>query len=123
MTSTFRSTALLACCLTALSLAAEAQTAAPAATAVQVPQIECQSPGFAPLDKAGSDMTRFSKRVDEYKICVNAYVKSTGAKSNEYADQARAYGDAANKAIEDYNAYITKLNESTKSDKSGTTKN
>ncbi len=53
---------------------------------------------------------------------MNTYVKATGGKSNEYNEQAKAYNEAANKAIEDYNAYITKLNESTKSDKSGASK-
>jgi len=119
MTSMFRSVASLGL-LAVLPLAAPAQTAAPA---VQVPAMECENPGSAPLDKASPQMGRFSKKVEDYKICVNAYVKVTGAKSNEFADQAKAYNEAANKAIDDYNTYVTKLNEATKSDKSGTTKN
>ena len=124
MTSTFRSAASLASASLALlaifPFAAQAQTLA---TAVPVPAMDCENPGSAPLDKASPQMGRFTKKVDDYKTCVNAYSKATGAKSNEYADQAKAYNEAANKAIEEYNAYVTKLNESTKSDKSGTTKN
>ena len=119
MTSTFRSAASIAL-LAALPFAVQAQSAT---TAVQVPAMDCENPGSAPLDKASPQMGRFTKKVDDYKNCVNAYVKVTGGKSNELADQSKAYNEAANKAIEDYNAYIVKLNESTKSDKSGTTKN
>ena len=115
MTSTFRSAASVAL-LAALPFAVHAQTTA---TPVQVPAMECENPGSAPLDKASPQMGRFSKKVEDYKNCVNAYVKVTGGKSNELSDQARAYNEAANKAIDDYNVYIVKLNESTKSDKSG----
>ena len=126
MTPPVRSLALRATCVACLALtsvAARAQTAPSAAAVAQVPANDCQDPGSAPLNRAGPEMTRFSKRVEEYKVCTNKYVTAQGAKSNELADQARAYGDAANKAIDDYNTYINKLNEQTKSDKSGTTKN
>lgn len=117
MTSTIRSAAFLAS-LTLFPFAAHAQ----ATTAVQVPAMDCENPGAAPLDKNSPQMGRFAKKVEDYKVCVNTYVKATGGKSNEYNEQAKAYNEAANKAIEDYNAYITKLNESTKTDKSGASK-
>ena len=116
MTSPFRSTtpsAWLAslALLAVLPIAVHAQTAA---ATVQVPGPDCENPGAAPLDKNSPQMGRFTKKVEDYKTCVNAYVKVTGGKSNEYADQAKAYNAAANKAIEEYNAYIVKLNESQK---------
>jgi hypothetical protein len=122
MTFPIRSVAVLATCF-AMTSVAHAQTPASAAAMAQVPVNVCQDPGNAPLDRASPDMTRFAKRVEEYKLCTNKYVTEQGAKSNELADQARAYGEAANKAIDDYNTYINKLNEQTKSDKSGAKKN
>lgn len=115
-----RSTALFTVGLLALcALPARGQQgqAATAAAAAAVPAMDCPVPGFAPLDKSGTEMTRFQKRVDEYKVCVNKYAAANGAKANELADQSRAHADAANKAIDDYNAYVTKLNESSKSTK------
>lgn len=120
--STIRSAVALTGCLTVLcSLSAFAQQ--PAAPAVDVPPMTCVSPGSAPIDRASPSMTRFSKRVEEYKVCVNQYTAMVGAKANDLAAQSRAYSDAANKAIDDYNAYIIALNESTKSTKSGAEKN
>ena len=121
--SLIRSATLLTFCLTAVcSIDAMAQQPAPGAPVVVAP-MDCPNPGSPPLDKASPGMARFSKRVEEYKVCVNKYAAANGAKANEFADQARAYSDAANKAIDDYNAYVTQLNESTKSDKSGDKKN
>lgn len=117
MTSTIRSLALAAS-LAVFPFAVHAQ----ATTAVQVPAMDCENPGAAPLDKNSPQMGRFAKKVEDYKVCVNAYVTVTGGKSNELNEQAKAYNEAANKAIEDYNAYITKLNESTKVDKTGASK-
>lgn len=124
MTPNTRSTALIAVCLAGLlASSAHAQQPAPATTpSVDVPPMTCTVPGSPPLDRAGSDMGRFQKRVDDYKVCVNQYTQSTGAKANEYAAQSRAYADAANKAIDDYNTYVTALNEATKSTKGGTGK-
>ena len=115
MKLTIRSAASLSASLTVL-FAASAHAQQPAAT-VEVPSMNCPSPGSPPLDRASPDMARFQKRVDEYKVCVNQYASTTGAKANEYAAQSRAWSDAANKAIDDYNAYVTKLNEATKSTK------
>ncbi len=98
---------------------AVAQTAPAAAPTVTVPAMNCDNPGTAPLDRAGSQMTRFIKRVDDYKLCVNAYTAAQGAKAQEYAAMSRAYEDAANKAIDGYNEYINALNAATKSDKPG----
>lgn len=95
-----------------------AQTPA-AAPDVVVPQMNCENPGTAPLDRAGAAMTRFIKRVEDYKVCVNAYTAAQSAKANEYAAMSRAYGDAANKAIDGYNDYINALNASQKSDRNG----
>ena len=118
MTITIRSTARLLAALAAVSsFAALAQTAA------EPPTMNCPNPGSSPLDRASPDMNRFQKRVEEYKVCVNTYAASTGAKANDYAAQSKTWSDAANKAIDDYNAYVTKLNEATKSPKGGAEKN
>lgn len=121
MTSNIRPFASLTVLALLLASAAQAQQpAAPAAAPnVDVPAMSCVNPGSPPLDRAGSDMTRFSKRVEDYKVCINEYTRSTGAKANELAAQSRAYADAANKAIDDYNTYVTALNEKTKSPTSG----
>lgn len=97
----------------ALSFApARAQTTPPA---VAVPQMQCEKPGDSPgVDPSPTQMNRFQKRVDDYKVCVNDYAKTTGAKANEYAELARAHANAANTAIEGYNAYVTELNEKVK---------
>ncbi len=124
--SSIRSAAFLSASLVLAALpSAHAQQPAPTppTTAVTVPPMTCESPGAAPIGPPGPSFTRFQKRVDDYKVCVNQYAAAAGAKSNEFADQARAYADAANKAIDSYNAYVTALNESTKSTKSGAEKN
>ena len=116
--SSIRSLAALSASVTMLCAvpSAIAQQPAPAAAAVVVPPMNCENPGAVPIGPQGPAMTRFQKKVDDYKICVNQYVAATGAKSNEFNEQARVYRDAANKAIDDYNAYVTKLNEATKTD-------
>ena len=81
-----------------------------------VPPMACENPGNPPANSSPA-MARFQKKVDEYKVCVNDYAKTTGAKANEYADAARAYSNAANEAIDGYNTYIKALNEKTNSTK------
>lgn len=117
-----RSIAAASACLAGL-LATSAPAQQPAPTpAVEVPAMTCPSPGGLPVDRGGAEMGRFQKRVDDYKVCVNEYTKATGAKANEYAAQSRAYAEASNKAIDDYNAYVTGLNEASKAGKAGSAK-
>ncbi len=108
--------ALLA--LFALPLHAQQTTTAPVApatTTVAVPPMQCEKPADAPLlEPSSAQLKRFQKQVDDYKTCVNEYSRSMGAKSNEAADQARAFAAAANGAIDNYNAYVTDLNARTK---------
>lgn len=119
-----RSAALLTACLAAFAAqVAVAQQPAPTPAAVEVPPSTCKDPGFVPIDKASPEMGRFQKRVDEYKVCVQAYVQANRVKSNEFEVQARAYADAANKSIDEYNTYVNGLNDATKTTKSGATKN
>lgn len=118
MTTILRSAAALSACL--LAVAAVPSHAQQPASSADVPVLNCTNPGFPPLDRASPEMGRFQKRVDAYKVCVNDYTKTVGAKSNELAAQAQVYSDAANKAIDDYNTYVTSLNEKTKSTKSST---
>ncbi len=97
--------------LTLFALSAHAQQPAPAASTVVVPPMQCEKPADTPLlDPSSTHIKRFQKQVDDYKLCVNEYSRVMGAKSNEYADQARAYAAAANSAIDDYNTYVTALN-------------
>jgi hypothetical protein len=85
---------------------------APAAPAMPtIPPMQCEKPGNPPLDQ--QQMLRFGKRVDEYKLCVNEYARQMGTKGNEYADIARAYTNAANGAVDQYNEYVKDLNEKT----------
>lgn len=108
MNPTFRSSIALATLVVAGAVQpASAQDAA----AVVVAPMNCPKPGdFAPVDRASPEMTRFQKRLEEYKNCVFAYTKTNGAKASDFAAQSRAYADAANGAIDDYNAYVTELN-------------
>ena len=106
---------LSACAAAVFALSAHAQqtapTPAPTASAVAVPPMQCEKPGDNPgIDPSQAQINRFQKKVDDYKLCVNGYAKTTGEKSNELADMARAYAAAANGAIEEYNAYVTALN-------------
>ncbi len=121
--SSIRSAALLTACFAAVcAQGAAAQQAAAATAAVEVPPSTCTKPGFVPLDKSSPDMGRFQKRFDEYKICVQAYAETNRAKSEEIGAQARAYSDAGNKAIDEYNTYVNALNDANKA-KPGATKN
>lgn len=117
-----RLVSLSACAAAALALSAHAQQSTPtppvpAASAVVVPPMQCEKPGDnAGIEPNQAQINRFQKKVDDYKLCVNGYAKSMGAKSNEFADMARTYAAAANGAIEEYNAYVTSLNAKFKSD-------
>jgi hypothetical protein len=94
-----------------------AQDPAPAPAPLAAPPMDCQKPGdFAPLDRSSPEAGRFQKKLEEYKVCVGAYARTNGAKANELAAQSRVYSDAANKAIDDYNAYVTQINDKTKAD-------
>ena len=108
-------TSLSACAAAVFALSAYAQQGAPApvlaAGAVVVPPMQCDKPGDnAGIEPSQAQVNRFQKKVDDYKLCVNGYAKTMGAKSNEHADMARTYAAAANGAIEEYNAYVTALN-------------
>ena len=109
-------TASLAFFAAVFALPAGAQQAAPApASAVVVPPMSCDKPADTPLlNPSSSHIQRLQKQIETYKLCVNEYSRSMGAKSNEAADQARAYAAAANGAIDDYNTYVTALNERAK---------
>lgn len=119
---------LSACVAAVFALSAHAQQGAPApasastpaASAVAIPAMQCEKPGDNPgIEPNQAQINRFQKKVDDYKLCVNAYAKSTGAKANEFADSARAYSAAANGAIEEYNAYVTALNAKAKGESGG----
>lgn len=110
---------LSACAAAVVALSAHAQQSAPvpappptpSAGAVAVPPMQCDKPGDnAGIEPNQAQINRFQKKVDDYKLCVNGYAKSMGAKSNEFAEMARTYAAAANGAIEEYNAYVTALN-------------
>ncbi len=97
-----------------VAASATAQQPAPAA-AVDVPPINCEKPTPL-LEESPSNATiaRQQKRLEAYKNCVNDYVKTNSEKAQELVGQANAYRDAANKAIDQYNAYATELNARTK---------
>ena len=94
-----------------VATSAHGQAASDAPPVANVPPMQCEKPGNPPLDQA--QMLRFGKRVDEYKLCVNEYARTMGAKGNEYADIARVYTNAANGAVDQYNEYVKDLNEKT----------
>lgn len=116
MMFTLRSVVSLSACLTlAAAVPARAQPAPAPAAAVEVAPNTCVKPGDAPpVDRTGTELPKFQKRLDAYKACVNEYAAANGAKANDFAAQSRAYSAAANKAIEDYNAYVTMLNDAAK---------
>jgi hypothetical protein len=100
-----------------LLLALTAPSYAQEPTTVAAPPVDCQKPGdFAPLDRSSPEAAKFQKKLEEYKNCVGVYARTNGAKANELAAQSRVYSDAANKSIDDYNAYVVQLNEKTKAD-------
>lgn len=107
---------VLAAALVACASAASAQQAASGSTNPSaVPAMNCEKPGdSAGIEPSNAQQQRFQKKVDAYKVCVNDYAKAMGAKANEYVDLARSYSNAANGAIESYNAYVTALNEKQK---------
>ncbi len=93
-----------------LATTAHAQQPAPAA-AVDIPPMNCDKP--TPLieeNPSNATLTRMQKRVEAYKNCVNDYAKANGAKAQELVAQANAYREAANHAIEEYNAFANELN-------------
>lgn len=94
---------------------APAPASTPAANAVAVPTMPCEKPPPTPgIEPSAAQLRRFQKQIDSYRICVNEYARAMAAKSNEHADQARAYAAAANGAIADYNSYVNELNARTK---------
>jgi hypothetical protein len=110
MSSTIRTAASVSA-LAFLTCALPVRAQQPASAAA-VPPPACEKPAdFAPLDRSDHRaMTRFQKGLDDYKTCIGDYSKTNGAKANELAAQSRVYADAANKAIDDFNAYIQEMN-------------
>lgn len=104
---------VLATALIACASAASAQQAATGSTSPSaVPAMNCEKPGDSVgIEPSNAQQQRFQKKIDAYKACVSDYAKAMGAKANEYVDLAKTYSNAANAAVESYNAYVTALNE------------
>jgi hypothetical protein len=100
---------VLACAAASPSFA---QTAAPAST--EIPAPKCGTPPTLPGEKMMEDSTirrRFEREIKTYGDCVKAYVSERQAAANALQAQAKAHADAANVAINDYNALMKKINE------------
>src|SRR3954451_3026092 len=99
----------LACALATPSFA---QTAAPPAG--DIPQPKCGTPPALPGERMMEDNTirrRFEREIKTYGDCVKAYVAERQAAANALQSQAKAQADAANVAINEYNALMKKINE------------
>jgi hypothetical protein len=131
MTHSTRSTVTLLSALVAVACAlpAFAQEGASGGP----PAMTCQNPGLRPLDSSSPEGGKFQKKLDEFKKCVADYSQTNGARANEIAAQSRAtaakadelavqsraYSDAANKAVNDFNSYVTEVNQGNKDASTG----
>lgn len=92
------------------------QPAAPAAPAAgaSVPPMTCGAVPPMPGDRMMEDVSirrRFEREIKAWGDCVKAYVAERQASMKSLTDQARAHADVANKAINDYNDTMKKINE------------
>ena len=117
MTKTLRSFAVLSLFAVVGAARAQAPATPAAAPAVAVPANPCEKPSdYVPIGGGTStDMARISKRIDQYKTCINTYSTTQNSKAAELAQQAQAYQDAGNKAIDEFNSYVQEMNKKTNS--------
>ncbi len=105
----------LAACI-AFNVHAQQPAAAPAAPAAgaAVPPMNCGAVPELPGSRMMEDMSirrRYEREIKTYGDCVKAYVAERQASMKSLTDQARAHADVANKAINDYNETMKKINE------------
>jgi hypothetical protein len=95
----------LAATLLVIAGSALAQSAAPAAPAVDVPKPKCESkPEYPGKLAMQSDLRRnsFKREIDAYKACMLGYVEEQKARQ-------QAHLAAANAAIQEYNDTMKKI--------------
>src|SRR3954454_22782510 len=99
--------ALAAAGALACGLATSSFAQAPGTAPAEVPKPNCSTPPNLPGEKMMEDNTirrRFEREVKAYGDCVKAYVGERQASANALQSQAKAQADAANAAINEYNA-------------------
>ena len=104
----------LAAGVLAYSLAAPAFAQQPPAVA-DVPAVKCGEVPKLPGERMMEDPSirrRFERDIKTYGECVKAYVAERQASANALQAQAKAHAEAANAAVNDYNAVLKKLNDS-----------
>jgi hypothetical protein len=88
-----------------------APTPAPAAAStekpVDVPKHSCKRPENPGKLASDRQMSQFRKEIDGYRDCLTAYRENMNK-------TAKAYVEAANGAIQEFNDYVTELNASVK---------
>ena len=105
--------ALAAAGALACALATPSFAQAPAAPA-EIPKHTCGTPPTLPGERMMEDNTirrRFERETKTYGDCVKAYVAERQAAANALQNQAKAQAEAANTAINEYNAAMKKYND------------
>ena len=86
----------------AQNLAPPPAVAATAATLPPIPKPACTKPDFPGRLATDSQMRAFNKDIKAYLECMKQYATEQGA-------IAKSHTDAANAAIDEYNAYVKEL--------------
>ena len=82
--------------------------------AADVPPPKCGAVPTLPGERMMEDPTvrrRFDREMKTYGDCVKAYVAERQASAQSLQGQAKAHADAANAAVNEYNATLKKLND------------
>jgi hypothetical protein len=101
----------------AAGVLAYAASAAPAFAqqgAAEVPPPKCGAAPQLPGERMMEDNSirrRFEREMKTYGECVKGYVSERQASALALQQQAKAHADAANAAVNEYNALLKKLNE------------
>ena len=78
---------------------------------VTPPAHKCEKPVGGPgVDPTYEQQKRSQKKVDSYKKCINKYAAEMKTQADEHFEITKRFQDAANAAIDEYNAYANDLN-------------
>ena len=82
--------------------------------AADIPPPKCGAAPTLPGERMMEDPSirrRFEREMKTYGDCVKAYVGERQASAQALQQQAKAHADAANAAVNEYNALLKKLND------------
>ena len=110
---------VLTLCLTVSATTVFAQQAKATETTLKytIPADKCVKPTVPEKRATAAQQKQFTADMDSYRSCLADYTGEMRRVAEEHNRAAAAYITAANKVIEEYNAYIKSVSESTEEKK------